>query len=60
MNKNYAIIDEKGLVVNVAVWDGVAKWNPGDQYKLVLAEQAGPGWTYDFDKQVFSPPSQKL
>lgn len=44
---NMAMIQD-GVIQNVAVWDDVSPWNPGDQYKLIditLQPQLGIGYT---------------
>ena len=32
--RKFAIILD-GIVENVAIWDGVTPWNPGDEYTIV-------------------------
>lgn len=55
--KNYAIIDESGHVVNMAVWDGASPWSPGDQYLVVQSDVASIGWSYDRVTGEFAAPS---
>lgn len=42
-----------GIVVNLAVWDGITPWNPGDEYTLVdimdNSNGVGIGWSYGGD-----------
>ena len=45
MIKRIAII-ENGVVVNVALWDGVTTWNQQGT-DVTDQPQVGPGWTYD-------------
>lgn len=48
MNKRIAIIKD-GVVVNVAVWDGVTPWSPGPEFDFMdLAgfPDASIGWHY--------------
>ena len=47
MIKRIAII-ENGVVVNVALWDGVTTWNPrGTTVDVTDKPSVGPRWTYD-------------
>jgi hypothetical protein len=34
--RRYVVLDEAGEVVNVAMWDGVSAWHPGDGLRAVL------------------------
>lgn len=47
------------IVINIAIWDGVSQWNPGNQYTLIdvthTIPQPGPGWTYNGTS--FTPPA---
>ena len=48
--QRYALVrSTDGLIVNVAVWDGVTPWD--DSIPNVSAvecpEEVGPGWAYD-------------
>lgn len=56
--KTFAMI-QNGLVINIAVWDGISLWNPGAQYTLQditnLKPQPGIGWSYDGNN--FSAPA---
>lgn len=44
----YAIVDGKGNVVNVSLWDGVTPWQPGEGLKAIKDEddkaQIGGKW----------------
>ncbi len=40
MNENYAIINESnGKCINVALWDGVSQWNPGEGLVAVRSDE---------------------
>lgn len=57
----YALIDETGTVQGIAVWDGIAEWEPPNGWTPVLNPEdicAGIGWTYVDGK--FIPPSDDL
>lgn len=46
-----------GVVENIAAWDGVATWNPGNQYTLVdvtAQRNVDIGWVYSSGN--FTPP----
>jgi len=48
---HYAIVID-GIVDNIAVWDGVTLWAPGETGDAILVpDNCAPGWTYD--GQVF-------
>ena len=53
----YAVVElETGLVINSAVWDGVADWSPGDGLMAVAwADGAAIGGLYA--DGVFTPPA---
>lgn len=53
----YAIVDQDGIVVNIALWDGQSEWRPGPGLTAVLAEGAEVqiGWIHD--NGSFYPPS---
>lgn len=59
--KNIALI-QNGMVINIACWDGISPWNPGDQYTQVDITNLGcidgsgieSGCLYDGTN--FSPP----
>lgn len=55
----YAIVDKKGNVVNVSLWDGVTPWQPGEGLKAIKDEdnKAEIGGKYDGTR--FTPPSSK-
>ena len=54
--KTIAMI-KNGLVENTALWDGVCKWNPGEEFTLVevTGTTIGPGWTYDGENFTAPP-----
>jgi len=55
---NYAVVVD-GIVVNVAVWDGVSAWNPdGDIILVGDGQTAGPGWAYA-NGQFSAPPEEE-
>jgi hypothetical protein len=44
---SYAIIID-GIVDNIAVWDGVTPWAPGNNGDAILApDDCAIGWAYD-------------
>jgi hypothetical protein len=43
---NYAVVDEKNIVVNVIAWDGVTSYNPGTGLTLVRSDTAAIGHIY--------------
>ena len=50
---NYAIIKD-GLVVSVAIWDGITPWVPDGQVVKITGD-AWTGWTYA-SGQFVAPP----
>lgn len=56
----YAVIDvATGEVVNIALWDGVSDWHPGDGlFAVPGTEGCQIGGTFDGQTNVFSPPAQ--
>ena len=53
----YAVLDDGGVVVNVAEWDGSALWD--DAARAIQSDDASPGDAWDgskFVKAVPSPP----
>lgn len=34
----YVVVDKEGKVINVIIWDGIAKWSPPDGCTLALDE----------------------
>ena len=45
---SYAIIDKNtNVVVNMAVWDGVSEWHPGDDYFFIQSDTASIGDVWD-------------
>ncbi len=60
MIQRYALVrSTDGLIVNVAVWDGVTPWD--DSIPNVSAvecpEEVGPGWAYDGGEWIPPPES---
>lgn len=60
--KLMAII-QGGVIVNTAIWDGAADWNPGQQFLLEeitnVKPQPGIGWTH-VSPGVYSAPVASL
>lgn len=52
--RRYAVIAD-GIVVNVALWDGVTEWTPGDNLLVVQSDTAQIGWSY-VDGEFVAPP----
>lgn len=51
----WAIIDQKGNVVNCVLWDGPTKeWLPPRNHYVVQYDQACVGDLYNFEKQTFT------
>lgn len=58
MKDTYAVIDKNGIVVNVVLWDGVAKWNPPTGMTAALADdECRIGGAYINGR--FTPPNDK-
>ena len=54
--QNYAIIDlATNIVDNVAVWDGVTEWDPGEGFIAIQSNTAQAGWTYK-EGEFIAPP----
>ena len=51
---NYAIVDQTGLVVNVALWDGKTPWQPPEGHLAIPLIEGGIGWRFADGK--FMPP----
>lgn len=61
-DKRYAVIDANNRAVNFILWDGEAKFNPGDGRSLVLIPeetQYGFGWLWDGEKFVNPNPPEE-
>ena len=57
----YAVIDGRGVVVNIILWDGIYEWLPPVGTIVVSAEgekNCGIGGSYQ--SGVFSPPPQSI
>ena len=54
--KTMALIRD-GVVANIAKWDGVSEWNPGEEFMMVDATDVsvGIGWVY-VDGVFIAPP----
>lgn len=50
----YAVINEKGQVVNSIILEDVSQWTPPEGHHIVASSEAGPGWVYA--DGVFSDP----
>jgi hypothetical protein len=54
--QDYAIIDlATNIVTNVALWDGVTEWDPGEGFIAIQSNTAQMGWTYT-EGQFIAPP----
>lgn len=53
--KTIAMIKD-GKVVNLALWDGITSWNPGDEYLLIDVTSGMPriGDLYNHDTGSFT------
>lgn len=57
MNR-YILINAKGVIVNVIVWDGTAKWQPPSGLEAVAFEgQCEAGWVWDGAKAKAASPT---
>ena len=43
MERNYAIVGEDNVVINVAAWDGVSPWTPPENTRLIQSDFAAIG-----------------
>lgn len=50
----YAVINEKGQVVNSIILEDASKWIPPEGHQIVASDEASPGWIYN--DGVFSAP----
>ena len=48
----YAVIDQKGLVVNIIIWDGTP-WKPPMDHYVIQHDNVDIGDTYIFEKKEF-------
>ena len=55
--KRYAIVNAKGIVDNVILWDEAAEWSPPEGTIMVKAEDivCGIGWKYE--NEIFTDPN---
>lgn len=54
----YAIVSlATWVVTNVAQWDGVTSWEPGDGFEAIPTDDAEVGWSYSPETGLFSPPA---
>ncbi|WP_456309764.1 hypothetical protein [Serratia proteamaculans] len=49
MNDIYAVVD-KGVVVNLVVWDGESEWAPEAGKAVLCGIDVGIGWLYDGER----------
>lgn len=54
--ENYAIIDADGLIINIVLWDGVAKWSPPEKTKAIKCRGNVCGIGGVYKDGVFMPP----
>jgi hypothetical protein len=51
----HAVIDkETGVVINVVMWDGKAKWSPGPNHYVVAHEDVDIDDIHDAEAQTFT------
>lgn len=54
----YAVVDSRGVVINIIEWDGTTPYNPGTGMTLVEADgKTAIGGTYNAIADVFTPPT---
>ena len=57
---NYAVINlSSAIVENMAVWDGVTEWSPGEGCIAVETDIAQIGWAY-VNGEFMAPPAQEV
>ncbi len=63
----YAVINEKGEVVNVIAWDGVAQWKPPEGHRVLPHHDVARGdiWSESLDDFVrplknLKPPEDEI
>lgn len=56
----YAVINEKGVVVNVIAWDGKAEWKPPEGHKVLPHHDVGAGDLWHEEIQDFVRPLKNL
>lgn len=58
MSDIYAVVVD-GVVVNMALWDGVNEWGPEEGVELPAGEYVGIGWLYDGTEFIAPPVPEK-
>ena len=58
MSDIYAVVVD-GVVVNMALWDGVNEWGPEEGVVLPAWEYVGIGWLYDGTEFIAPPVPEK-
>ncbi|MCU3985480.1 tail fiber assembly protein [Enterobacter mori] len=58
MSDIYAVVVD-GVVVNMALWDGVNEWGPEEGVVLPAGEYVGIGWLYDGTEFIAPPVPEK-
>lgn len=58
MSDIYAVVVD-GVVVNMALWDGVNEWGPEEGVALPAGECVGIGWLYDGTEFIAPPVPEK-
>ena len=57
---HHAVMDAAGVVVNVVLWDGQTKFDPGPDLRLVKApREVGPGWKLDGENWTAPEPRKR-
>jgi len=51
MSKRYAVVNEKGHIVNVIIWDGTSKWTPPVGHFVVRHDKCDIGDRWDKDSK---------
>lgn len=51
MSKRYAVVNEKGHIVNVIIWDGVAKWSPLAGHLVICHDNCDIGDRWDTESK---------
>lgn len=51
MSNAYAVVKD-GIVINMAVWDGVTEWQPAEGFAVPAPDYVGIGWKYEDEKFI--------